>query len=63
MIHEWFQVALPNGLRGKVEVRLDLERLAQDMAWKAYHSKSKKSSLKNGAVKVTVYHDVQAKVV
>jgi hypothetical protein len=56
MKHEC-EVRLPNGLTGKAELRIDLERLAQDLAWKAYYNTSKRTTLKNGAVVVDITND------
>jgi hypothetical protein len=57
MKRERFEVRLPNGLKGIAELRVDLERLTQDLAWKAYYSTRKRATLKNGAVIVDITND------
>lgn len=57
MIQERFVVRLPNGLQGTAVVRVDLEQLAQDLAWKAYYNRRKRALLKNGAIVVHVIDD------
>jgi len=56
MKHEC-EVRLPNGLTGTVQLRVDLERLAQDLAWKAYYNTRKRATLKNEAVVVDITND------
>jgi len=56
MKHEC-NVRLPSGLIGVVQMHVDLERLAQDLAWKAYTSTRKRATLKNGAVIVSITDD------
>ncbi len=51
---ERFEVNLPNGLKGTVQLRVDLPGLAQDLGWKAYFNVGKRSTLKNGIVDVKI---------
>lgn len=57
MQNERFTVRLPSGLQGIAELRIDPERLTQDLAWKAYYSARKRASLKNGAIIVVIKDD------
>lgn len=57
MIQQRFTVRLPNGLQGTAVVRVDLEQLAQDLAWKAYYNKRRRAVLKNGAIVVHLIDD------
>ena len=46
---------LRNDPKGPVQLRVDLQALAQDLAWKAYYNKRKRATLKNGIVQMEIH--------
>lgn len=52
-----FEVNLPSGLKGSARLRIDLQALAQELAWKAYYNARKRTVLKNGIVQVEICPD------
>jgi hypothetical protein len=51
---EAFSIDLPNGLKGTVQLRVDLPALARELGWKAYYNSSRRATLKNGIVEARI---------
>lgn len=52
---ESFAMDLPYGLKGTVDLRVDLPALARELGWKAYFNRSKRATLKNGIVEAKIF--------
>ena len=51
------EISLPQGRLATVIIRIDTSGLAQELGWKAYFNRTRRSSLKSGIVRVDLMHE------